>query len=63
MRIARFVHPPGGASALIANIGSAQMKRLDFGCVLYPGTYRVLVLLLALEVNDLPGDRDDPVRQ
>lgn len=63
MQITRTMHPPGGASALIANIGSEQIKTLGYGYVLYPVMSGVLVLLLvALVVNNLPRDRNYPYR-
>lgn len=63
MQITRTMHPPGGASALIANIGSEQIKGLGYGYVLYPVMSGVVVLLLvALVVNNLPQDRNYPYR-
>jgi CBS-domain-containing membrane protein len=63
MQMTRTMHPPGGATALIANIGSEQIKELGFGFVLYPVMCGVLILLVvALVVNNLPRDRNYPYR-
>lgn len=63
MQITRTMHPPGGATALIANIGSEQIKGLGYGYVLYPVMSGVMVLLVvALMVNNLPRDRNYPYR-
>lgn len=63
MQITRTMHPPGGASALIANIGSEQIKGLGYGYVLYPVMSGVVVLLVvALLVNNLPRHRNYPYR-
>lgn len=63
MQITRTMHPPGGATALIANIGSEQIKGLGYGYVLYPVLSGVVVLLIvALLVNNLPRGRNYPYR-
>lgn len=63
MQMTRTMHPPGGATALIANIGSEQIKGLGYAYVLYPVLSGVVVLLVvALLVNNLPRDRNYPYR-
>jgi CBS domain-containing membrane protein len=64
MQITKTMHPPGGATALIANIGSQKIKSLGFYYVLSPVMSGVLVLLLvAIIVNNIPDDRNYPYRK
>ena len=59
MHLTRTLHPPGGASALIAVIGSDQVHALGFEYVLRPVLGGVLVMLLvALVVNNLRDDEE-----
>jgi CBS-domain-containing membrane protein len=61
MHITRTLHPPGGATALIATLGSAEIQRLGFWYVLMPATLGPLILLVvALLVNNLPRSRRYP---
>lgn len=61
MQITHTLHPPGGATALIAVIGSDQIKALGWWYVLYPVFSGVLILFLsALLFNNLTGDRQYP---
>jgi CBS-domain-containing membrane protein len=61
MHATRTLHPPGGASALIAVIGSREVHELGFLFVLVPCTLGPLVLLaVALLVNNIPGSRRYP---
>ncbi|MCE7059511.1 MULTISPECIES: HPP family protein [Dyadobacter] len=61
MQITRTLHPPGGATALIANIGSDKIKSLGYEYVLSPVLTGVLILLLvALLVNNLATNRHYP---
>jgi CBS domain-containing membrane protein len=63
MQMTRTMHPPGGATALIANIGSDRIKEMGFGYVLSPVLSGVLILLLtALVVNNIPRHRNYPYR-
>lgn len=59
MQVTKTVHPPGGATALIASIGSAKIKNLGYGYVLNPVLSGVVILLLvALIFNNMaPGRR------
>jgi CBS-domain-containing membrane protein len=61
MHATRTLHPPGGATALIAVIGSREVHDLGFLFVLVPCTLGPLVLLaVALVVNNIPGSRRYP---
>lgn len=61
MHLTRSLHPPGGATALIATLGSAETVRLGYWFVLMPAAIGPLVLLLvALVVNNLPTTRRYP---
>ena len=54
MHLTRTMHPPGGATALIAIIGSQQIHELGFGLILSPIlSVSVLMLLIALIINNL----------
>ncbi len=64
MQITKSTHPPGGATALIANIGSEKIKSLGYNYVIYPVLTGVLILLLvALVVNNIPKNRNYPYRK
>jgi CBS-domain-containing membrane protein len=61
MHAVRVLHPPGGATALIAVVGSPALHELGFYYVLVPATVGPLVLLVvALLVNNIPGTRRYP---
>lgn len=63
MQMTKTLHPPGGATALIAEIGSEKIKTLGFGYVLSPVLSGVLILLtVALLVNNIPKDRNYPYK-
>lgn len=59
MHMTATVHPPGGATALIAVIGGEGVRSLGYFYVLMPvAVGAVLMLLVALVVNNLaPGRR------
>lgn len=64
MQITKTLHPPGGATALIANIGSEKIKNLGFMYVLNPVLTGVLILLVvALIFNNMTGTRKYPSRK
>jgi CBS domain-containing membrane protein len=64
MQITKTVHPPGGATALIANIGSEKIKALGFIYVLSPVFTGVIILLIvALIFNNIPKDRFYPYKK
>lgn len=61
MLISKTLHPPGGATALIAVIGGPDIHQLGFWFALAPAGAGALVLLLvALLVNNLAGHRRYP---
>ena len=61
MLLTKTVHPPGGATALIAVIGSEQIHHLSYWYALVPvGTGALVLLLVALAVNNLPRNRQYP---
>lgn len=60
MHLTKTLHPPGGATALIAVIGSSEIHELGYLYVLSPiGSGIIIMLIVALGVNNLSGD---PVR-
>lgn len=61
MHLSKTLHPPGGATALIAVIGSAQIHELGFLYVLAPvGAGALVLLIVGLLVNNLSSDRRYP---
>jgi CBS domain-containing membrane protein len=64
MQITKTLHPPGGATALIANIGSAKITGLGYLYVLSPvlsGT--IILLLVALVFNNITSRRRYPLNR
>ncbi len=54
MHLTRTLHPPGGATALIAVIGGAKVQSLGYGFVVMPvATGALLLLAVALLINNL----------
>ncbi|CAK0778563.1 CBS domain-containing membrane protein [Gammaproteobacteria bacterium] len=61
MQVTRTLHPPAGATALIAVIGSDSIHRLGWWYVLMPTTLGALILLaVAVLVNNLSSTRRYP---
>ncbi|MFV8325451.1 HPP family protein [Flavobacterium sp. ZS1P14] len=61
MQVTKTLHPPGGATALIAVIGSPKIKMLGYWYVLYPVLSGVLILLIvALIFNNMTSNRSYP---
>ncbi|MGM0760334.1 MAG: HPP family protein [Thermodesulfobacteriota bacterium] len=61
MHLTKTLHPPGGASALIAVIGSDQIHALGYLYALIPaGSGAVIMLIVALVVNNIPKSRYYP---
>jgi CBS domain-containing membrane protein len=61
MQITKTLHPPGGATALIANIGSPKIQALGYMYVLTPVLSGVLILLLvAIIFNNATPHRTYP---
>lgn len=64
MQITQTLHPPGGATALIAVVGSPKLQALGYGYVLMPVLAGALVLLLvALCVNNATATRRYPTHR
>lgn len=61
MHLTKTLHPPGGATALIAVIGGESIHGLGFLYALVPvGTGAAVMLCIALLVNNLSGNRRYP---
>lgn len=64
MQITKTLHPPGGATALIAVTGSAEIRNLGYWYVLSPVLSGALILLVvALFFNNLTTKRHYPNHQ
>jgi CBS-domain-containing membrane protein len=64
MQITKTLHPPGGATALIASIGSEKIKALGYLYVLSPVLSGVLILfVVALFFNNITPNRSYPLRK
>ena len=62
MHLTKTTHPPGGATALIAVIGSERVHQLGFLYVLSPVALGALIMLVvALIVNNITSFRRYPV--
>ena len=61
MHATRTLHPPGGATALIAVIGTPQIHELGFAYIIFPATVGPLIMLgVALLINNIPDSRRYP---
>jgi CBS-domain-containing membrane protein len=61
MQLTLTLHPPGGATALIAVVGSPQIHDLGFLYVLVPVTSGAFILLvIAVIINNIPKHRYYP---
>jgi CBS-domain-containing membrane protein len=61
MHATKTLHPPGGATALIAVTGSPQIHDLGYFYVIMPaGVGAAVLLLMALLVNNIPKTRKYP---
>lgn len=64
MQITKTLHPPGGATALIAIIGSEKVKSLGYWYVLNPVFSGVMILLgVALLFNNMTSHRSYPANK
>ncbi|RPD47115.1 HPP family protein [Hymenobacter sediminis] len=64
MQVTRTLHPPGGATALMAVIGSDKLKALGYGFVLCPVLTGVVILLLvAIVFNNATSHRSYPTNK
>lgn len=61
MQLTLTLHPPGGATALIAVIGTPQIHELGFFYVLVPVFSGAIILfLIAFVINNIPKNRAYP---
>ena len=61
MLLTKTLHPPGGATALIAVLGSEKIYALGYLYALIPaGTGACIMLVIALLVNNIPKTRRYP---
>lgn len=61
MQMTKTLHPPGGATALIAVIGTEKVKALGYWYVLSPVlTGSLILLIIALAVNNMTKSRHYP---
>lgn len=64
MQFTKTLHPPGGATALLAVIGSEKIKVLGYSYILFPVLSGALVLLLvALVFNNITPNRSYPINR
>ena len=64
MQITKTLHPPGGATALIAVTGSAELTNLGYWYVISPVLIGSLILLfVALFFNNITSNRQYPVHK
>ncbi len=62
MQLLQILHPPGGATALIAIIGSDDIHSLGYNYVLLPvGMGASILLCIAVVVNNIPRNRNYPL--
>jgi CBS-domain-containing membrane protein len=61
MHATKTLHPPGGATALIAVTGSSQIHDLGYFYAVMPaGVGAAIMLLVALLINNIPKNRRYP---
>ena len=61
MHATKTLHPPGGATALIAVIGSQKIHNLGYLYAIIPaGSGAVIMLIVALLINNIPKSRQYP---
>ena len=61
MHLTKTLHPPGGATALIAVIGGDKVHALGFVYAAAPvGLGALLMLVIALLINNIPDTRRYP---
>ncbi|PRZ24006.1 HPP family protein [Flavobacterium granuli] len=64
MQMTKTLHPPGGATALIAVTGSSEIKNLGYWYVITPVLSGVLILLIvALIFNNMTANRYYPTHK
>lgn len=63
MQVTKTLHPPGGATALIAIAGSEKVKELGYWYVVSPVLLGTIILLItALVFNNMSSKRQYPAR-
>jgi CBS-domain-containing membrane protein len=61
MHATKTLHPPGGATALIAVIGSQKIHNLGYLYAIIPAATGALIMLaVALLINHIPQNRRYP---
>ena len=61
MHVTKTLHPPGGATALIAVIGGERIHAIGYWYVLVPaGLGAAIMLIVALLINNIPKTRRYP---
>ena len=61
MHATKTLHPPGGATALIAVIGSQKIHNLGYLYAIIPAGFgAVIMLVIALLINNIPKSRRYP---
>lgn len=64
MQVTKTLHPPGGATALIAVIGSEKIKKLGYLYVISPVlTGSLILLIVALIFNNMTANRRYPTNR
>ncbi len=64
MQISKTLHPPGGATALIAVTGSTELKNIGYWYVISPVIVGCLILLIvALIFNNMTSNRHYPTER
>ncbi len=64
MQITKTLHPPGGATALIAVTGSTELKNIGYWYVISPVLVGSLILLItALFFNNITSNRQYPIHK
>jgi len=61
MHLTRTLHPPGGATALIAVIGGTGIHKLGYLYMIFPAASgAIIMLIIALIINNLSRERKYP---
>jgi len=62
MQITKTLHPPGGATALIAVTGSSELKNIGYWYLISPVLVgSIILLIIALFFNNITANRQYPV--
>ena len=61
MHLTKTLHPPGGATALIAVMGSPKIYALGYMYAIFPAAIGACIMLvIALLINNIPQTRKYP---